>query len=59
MDTNDLHAAREELQVVNSLWKERYKPEPSSLREKGIAMLPAFLERTRPAGATGCHMEGV
>ncbi|CAN6280767.1 unnamed protein product [Urochloa humidicola] len=39
MDADDLHAAREERQLVDSLWKECYN-EPSSLREKGLVVLP-------------------
>lgn len=39
MDSDDLHAAREERQLVDSLWKECYN-EPSSLREKGLVVLP-------------------
>ncbi|KAJ1292940.1 hypothetical protein BS78_01G029300 [Paspalum vaginatum] len=39
MDTEDLHAAREERQLVDSLWKECYN-ETSSLREKGLVVLP-------------------
>ncbi|KAL5218702.1 hypothetical protein ABZP36_019386 [Zizania latifolia] len=39
MDAGDLHAAREERQLVDSLWKECYN-EPSSLREKGLVVLP-------------------
>nr|CAB3497647.1 unnamed protein product [Digitaria exilis] len=39
MDKDDLHAAREERQLVDSLWKECYN-EPSSLREKGLVVLP-------------------
>ena len=39
MDADDLHAAREERQLVDSLWKECYD-EPSSLREKGLVVLP-------------------
>ncbi|XP_062214133.1 uncharacterized protein LOC133915122 [Phragmites australis] len=39
MDADDLHAAREERQLVDSLWNECYN-EPSSLREKGLVVLP-------------------
>jgi hypothetical protein len=39
MDADDLHAAGEERQLVDSLWKECYN-EPSSLREKGLVVLP-------------------
>uniref|UniRef100_A0A0D9W0U4 TOG domain-containing protein n=1 Tax=Leersia perrieri TaxID=77586 RepID=A0A0D9W0U4_9ORYZ len=39
MDADDLHAHREERQLVDSLWKECYN-EPSSLREKGLVVLP-------------------
>ncbi|XP_066385765.1 hsp70 nucleotide exchange factor fes1-like [Miscanthus floridulus] len=39
MDSDDLHAAREERQLVDSLWKECYN-KPSSLREKGLVVLP-------------------
>ena len=39
MDSDDLHAAREERQLVDLLWKECYN-EPSSLREKGLVVLP-------------------
>jgi hsp70-interacting protein len=39
MDADDLQAAREERQLVDSLWKECYD-EPSSLREKGLVVLP-------------------
>ncbi|KAL5208920.1 hypothetical protein ABZP36_004543 [Zizania latifolia] len=39
MDAEDLHAAREERQLVESLWNECYN-EPSSLREKGLVVLP-------------------
>lgn len=39
MDADDLQAAREERQLVDSLWKECYG-EPSSLREKGLVVLP-------------------
>lgn len=51
MDTDNLHAACEELHVVDSLWKKCYN-EPSPLRENGIAVLPALLERTR---LSSCH----
>ncbi|GJN22838.1 hypothetical protein PR202_gb10438 [Eleusine coracana subsp. coracana] len=39
MDPEDLNAAREERQLVDLLWKECYN-EPSSLREKGLVVLP-------------------
>jgi hsp70-interacting protein len=39
MDADDLSAHREERQLVDSLWKECYN-EPSSLREKGLVVLP-------------------
>jgi hsp70-interacting protein len=39
MDADNLHAAGEEWQLVDSLWKECYN-EPSSLREKGLVVLP-------------------
>uniref|UniRef100_A0ACD6A7Q9 Uncharacterized protein n=1 Tax=Avena sativa TaxID=4498 RepID=A0ACD6A7Q9_AVESA len=39
MDADDLQAAREERQLVDSLWKACYN-EPSSLREKGLVVLP-------------------
>lgn len=38
MDSDDLHAAREERQLVDSLWKECYSEPP--LREKSLVVLP-------------------
>ena len=39
MSPEDLGAAREKRQLVDSLWSTCYK-EPSSLREKGLLALP-------------------
>lgn len=39
MSPDDLGAAREERQLVDSIWKACYK-EPSSLREQGLLVLP-------------------
>ena len=47
MDADDLQAAREERQLVDSLWKECYD-EPSSLREKGLVVLPGEDEPQQP-----------
>jgi hsp70-interacting protein len=38
MDSDDLHAAREERQLVDPLWKECYSEPP--LREKSLVVLP-------------------
>lgn len=39
MSSEDLAAAKEERQLIDSLWTTRYN-EPSSLREKGLVVLP-------------------
>ncbi|KAK8561771.1 hypothetical protein V6N13_149079 [Hibiscus sabdariffa] len=54
MSTEDLGAAREERQLVDSLWSTCYK-EPSSLREKGLLALPG--EDDPPPDVASQHFE--
>lgn len=56
MDAEDLHAAREERQLVDSLWKECYN-EPSSLREKGLVVLPGEDAPQQPPDVAGKMFE--
>ncbi|MQM15805.1 hypothetical protein Taro_048753 [Colocasia esculenta] len=52
MNAEDLGAAREERQLVDSLWTAYYK-EPSSLREKGLVVLPGEDEPSPPPDVAG------
>uniref|UniRef100_A0A5B7AGR0 Putative hsp70-binding protein 1-like n=1 Tax=Davidia involucrata TaxID=16924 RepID=A0A5B7AGR0_DAVIN len=54
MSPEDLGAAREERQLVDSLWNACYK-EPSSLREKGLLFLPG--EDVPPPDVASKHFE--
>ncbi|KAH1039349.1 hypothetical protein J1N35_041092 [Gossypium stocksii] len=54
MSPEDLGAAREERQLVDSLWSTCYK-EPSSLREKGLLSLPG--EDDPPPDVASKHFE--
>ncbi|OMO97245.1 Armadillo [Corchorus olitorius] len=54
MSSEDLGAAREERQLVDSLWSTCYK-EPSSLREKGLLVLPG--EDAPPPDVASKHFE--
>lgn len=54
MSADDLGAAREERQLVDSLWNACYK-EPSSLREKGLLVLPG--EDAPPPDVASKHFE--
>ncbi|XP_057470719.1 uncharacterized protein LOC130759590 [Actinidia eriantha] len=54
MSAEDLGAAREERQLVDSLWNACYK-EPSSLREKGLLVLPG--EDAPPPDVASKHFE--
>ena len=59
MDPDDLHAAREERQLVDSLWKECYK-RTTSRYSSGRRALPCLLPSWRghaPADYIGCHRE--
>lgn len=54
MSPEDLGAAREERQLVDSLWNACYN-EPSSLREKGLLVLPG--EDAPPPDVASKHFE--
>ncbi|XP_038883880.1 uncharacterized protein LOC120074732 [Benincasa hispida] len=54
LSPEDLGAAREERQLVDSLWNTCYK-EPSSLREKGLLVLPG--EDAPPPDVASKHFE--
>ncbi|KAE8692448.1 putative Zinc finger family protein [Hibiscus syriacus] len=54
MSAEDLGAAREERQLVDSLWSACYK-EPSSLRDKGVLALPG--EDDPPPDVASQHFE--
>ncbi|KAK4419046.1 Hsp70 nucleotide exchange factor FES1 [Sesamum alatum] len=54
MSAEDLGAAREERQLVDSLWNVCYN-EPSSLRENGLLVLPG--EDAPPPDVAGQHFE--
>ncbi|XP_044511380.1 uncharacterized protein LOC123229549 [Mangifera indica] len=54
MSAEDLGAAREERQLVDSLWNTCYE-EPSSLREKGLLVLPG--EDAPPPDVASQHFE--
>lgn len=54
MSSEDLGAAREERQLIDSLWNTCYK-EPSSLHEKGLLALPG--EDTLPPDVASQHFE--
>ncbi|KAJ9185233.1 hypothetical protein P3X46_004890 [Hevea brasiliensis] len=54
MSSGDLEAAREERQLVDSLWNAHYN-EPSSLREKGHLVLPG--EDSLPPDVASKHFE--
>ncbi|KAL7169876.1 hypothetical protein ACSBR2_034841 [Camellia fascicularis] len=54
MSLEDLGTAREERQLVDSLWNTYYK-EPSSLREKGLLVLPE--EDAPPPDVASKHFE--
>ncbi|KAL6987650.1 hypothetical protein U1Q18_013397 [Sarracenia purpurea var. burkii] len=54
LSLEDLGAAREERQLVDSLWNACYK-EPSSLREKGLLVLPG--EDAPPLDVASQHFE--
>lgn len=54
MSPEDLGAAREERQLVDSLWNACYN-EPSSLREKGLLVLPG--EDEPPPDVASKHFE--
>lgn len=54
MSPEDLGAAREERQLVDSLWTTCYN-EPSSLREKGLLVLPG--EDAPPPDVASKHFE--
>lgn len=54
MSVEDLGAAREERQLVDSLWKTCYN-EPSSLHEKGLLVLPG--EDAPPPDVVSKHFE--
>ncbi|KAJ1685860.1 hypothetical protein LUZ63_017250 [Rhynchospora breviuscula] len=56
MSQDQLEAAREERQLVDSLWKECYD-EPSSLREKGLVVLPGEETFTQPPDVAGKFFE--
>lgn len=52
MSRDQLEAAREERQLVDSLWNECYN-EPSSLREKGLVVLPGEDTFKQPPDVAG------
>ncbi|KAJ0088849.1 hypothetical protein Patl1_31837 [Pistacia atlantica] len=54
MSAEDLGAAREERQLIDSLWNTCYR-EPSSLREKGLLVLPG--EDAPPPDVASQHFE--
>lgn len=54
MSPEDLGAAKEERQLVDSLWNTCYN-EPSSLREKGLVVLPG--EDALPPDVASKHFE--
>lgn len=54
MSQDDLGAAREERQLVDSIWNACYK-EPSSLREQGLLVLPG--EDAPPPDVASKHFE--
>lgn len=56
MSQDQLEAAREERQLVDSLWKECYN-EPSSLREKGLVVLPEEDTFKQPPDVAGKFFE--
>jgi hsp70-interacting protein len=56
MSQDQLEAAREERQLVDSLWKECYN-EPSSLREKGLVVLPGEDTFKQPPDVAGKYFE--
>lgn len=56
MSSDDLGAAREERQLVDSLWSACYK-EPSSLREMGLAVLPGEEMPQQPPDVAGKFFE--
>lgn len=56
MSAEDLSAAREERQLVDSLWNACYK-EPSSLREKGLVSMPADDNNDIPPDVAGKYFE--
>ncbi|XP_078182579.1 uncharacterized protein LOC144576166 [Carex rostrata] len=56
MSQDQLEAAREERQLVDSLWKECYN-EPSSLREKGLVVLPGEDTFKQPPDVAGKFFE--
>ncbi|KAF3615826.1 putative high-light-induced protein, chloroplastic-like [Capsicum annuum] len=55
MSPEDLGAAKEERQLVDSLWNTCYN-EPSSLREKGLVVLPGD-DASPPPDVAGKHFE--
>lgn len=56
MSPEDLGAAREERQLVDSLWNTCYN-EPSSLREKGLLVLPGEDSLEPAPDVAGKHFE--
>lgn len=54
MSAEDLGAAKEERQLVDSIWSACFN-EPSSLREKGLLVLPG--EDSSPPDVTNNHFE--
>lgn len=56
MNAEDLGAAREERQLLDSLWTACYN-EPSSLQEKGLVVLPGEDEPSAPPDVAGKFFE--
>ncbi|KAJ3682781.1 hypothetical protein LUZ60_013008 [Juncus effusus] len=56
MSKDELEAAKEERQLVDSLWKECYD-EPSVLREKGLLVLPGEESFIQPPDVAGKFFE--
>lgn len=56
MSSEELEATREERQLVDSLWNACYN-EPSSLREKGLLVLPGEDDDTLPPDVASKHFE--
>ncbi|KAL0918066.1 hypothetical protein M5K25_010054 [Dendrobium thyrsiflorum] len=56
MEAEDLGAAREERQLLDSLWSACYN-EPSSLREKGLVVLPEEENPPQPPDVAGKFFE--
>ncbi|KAI0509807.1 hypothetical protein KFK09_010403 [Dendrobium nobile] len=56
MEAEDLGAAREERQLLDSLWSACYN-EPSSLREKGLVVLPEEENPQQPPDVAGKFFE--